>query len=259
VKTMSRKPLAISNWKMALTIAESLSFVHDFRAIADHLLKAVDVVVCPPYTALGSVAQVLRDSQLQLGAQNMAPTGDRARTGEVSARLLADAGCRWVILGHWEVRRHLGDDDDSVNHKVHLALEAGLRPILAVGEAQAADLPLERFLDRQLTQILAGCQARQVADMAFMYEPEGAIGVSAPTSPQHVAAACKLIRGWLRHRWGDAAAEDARIVYGGSVAPEYVADLLAYPEIDGLAATRRGREAATFAKIVQLIARTRHL
>jgi triosephosphate isomerase len=256
---MSRKPLAISNWKMAMTIAESLSFVHDFRAVADHLLEAVDVVVCPPYTALGSVAQALHDSRLQLGAQNMAPSADQARTGEVSARLLADAGCRWVILGHWEVRRHMGDDDDSVNHKIHLALEAGLRPILTVGEAQAADLPLDRFLDRQLAQVLAECQTGQVADMAFMYEPEGAIGVSVPSSPQHVAAACEFIRGWLRHRWGDVAAEGARIVYGGSVAPEYVSDLLAYPEIDGLAATRRGREAATFAEIVKLIARARHL
>jgi triosephosphate isomerase len=256
---MSRQPLAISNWKMAMTITESLSFVHNFRAVADHLLEAVDVVICPPYTALGSVAQALRDSRLQLGAQNMAPTADQARTGEISARLLADAGCRWVILGHWEVRRHMGDDDDSVNHKVHLALEAGLRPILAVGEAQAANVPLERFLDRQLAQILVDCQARQVADMAFMYEPEGAIGVRAPSSPQHVAAACQFIRSWLRRRWGGVAAEGARIVYGGSVAPEYVADLLAYPEIDGLAATRRGREAGTFAKIVQLIAGTRDL
>jgi triosephosphate isomerase len=251
---MSRKPLAISNWKMAMTITESLSFVHDFRAIADDLLEAVDVVVCPPYTALWPVAQALQDGRLQLGAQNVAPSADKAHTGQISAALLADAGCQWVILGHWEVRRHIGDDDAIVNHKVHLALKAGLRPILAVGEAQVASLPLEQTLDRQLAQVLAGCQAGQVANMAFMYEPEGAIGVGAPSSPRHVAAACEFIRSWLHHRWGNVAAEGARVVYGGSVAPEYVADLLAYPEIDGLAATRRGRVAATFAKIVQLIA-----
>jgi triosephosphate isomerase len=259
-----RKPLALSNWKMAMTVAESQAFVHDFEAIAGDLLGRVDVVICPPFTALWSVAQALRGSpsagsgrsRIQLGGQNIAPTADLARTGEISAALLLDVGCRWVMLGHWEVRRHLGDDDATVNRKVHLALEAGLAPILLIGEAHDDDSPLPDALGRQLARMLAGCQVEQVETMAFIYEPEATIGVGAPTSPEHVATGCGFIRDWLRERWGDAVAESVRIIYGGSVAPEYAADLLACPDVDGLGATRRGRDAATFARIMRLIARS---
>ena len=240
-----------------MTVAESLAFVRDFEALAADLLDKVDVVICPPYTALWPVAQVLRDSRIQLGGQNIAPTADPARTGEISAVLLADVGCRWVMLGHWEIRRHLGDDDATVNRKVHLALEAGLTPILLIGEARDDRRPLEEALRRQLERVLAGCQAEQVETMAFVYEPEGAIGVAAPASPEHVAAGCGLIRDWLRGRWGDAVAENVRIIYGGSVAPEHAADLLACPDVDGLGATRRGRDPATFAQIVRLIVTAR--
>jgi len=259
---MTRKPLALSNWKMAMPTVESLAFVRDLEALAGDLLDEVDVVICPPYTALWPVAQALRGSRIQLGGQNIAPTADPARTGEISAALLADVGCRWVMLGHWEVRRHLGDDDAAVNRKVHLALDAGLAPILLIGEACGDDSLLSDALEGQLERVLAGCQAEQVETMAFVYEPEGAIGVAAPASPEHAASGCGLIRGWLRGRWGDVVAESVRIIYGGSVAPEYAADgstelaevLLSCSDVDGLGATRRGRDAATFARIVRLIA-----
>ena len=141
--------------------------------------------------------------------------------------------------------------------QVHLALEAGLAPILLIGEARDDRRPLEEALRRQLERVLAGCQAEQVETMAFVYEPEGAIGVAAPASPEHVAAGCGLIRDWLRGRWGDAVAENVRIIYGGSVAPEHAADLLACPDVDGLGATRRGRNPTTFAQIVRLIVTAR--
>jgi triosephosphate isomerase len=112
-------------------------------------------------------------------------------------------------------------------------------------------------LEWQLERVLVACQAEQVEAMVFVYEPEGAIGVTAPASPEHVAAGCWIIRGWLRGRWGDAVAEGVRIIYGGSVAREYAADLLACPDVDGLGATRRGRDPATFAQIVRLIAQVR--
>lgn len=256
---VTRKPLALSNWKMAMTVADSRAFVRDFEAMAGDLLDRVDVVICPPFTALWLMAQVLRGSRLQLGGQNIAPTADLARTGEISAALLADVGCRWVMLGHWEVRRHLGDDDAAVSRKVHLALDASLAPILLIGEARHDRSPLAEALGRQLERVLAGCRAEQVETMAFVYEPEGAIGVAAPASPEHVAAGCGVIRGWLRERWGGAVAESVPIIYGGSVAPGYAADLLACRDVDGLGATRRGRDAATFAQIVRLIAQMRTL
>ena len=138
-----------------------------------------------------------------------------------------------------------------------MALEAGLTPILFIGEGRDEKAPLAEVLERGLKRMLKGCQPAQVAQMAFVYEPEGAIGVSAPTSPEHVGIACELIRSQLRDGWGKAAAESARIVYGGSVAPEYTPDLLGHPELDGLAATRRGRDPAIFAEIVRLIAEAR--
>jgi triosephosphate isomerase len=187
----------------------------------------------------------------------MASATDPARTGGISAALLAEVGCRWVMLGHWEVRRHLGDDDATVNRKLHLALKAGLRPALFVGEARDDAALAAKALEGQLALILAGCTAEQVATMALVYEPEGAIGLDSPISPEHVTDGCTLIRSWLRCEWGEAAAERLRIVYGGSVAPEFATELMACPDLDGLAATRRGRDPATFAEIVRLISGVR--
>ena len=254
---MPRRPLALSNWKMAMTVAEGLAFVRDFQGLAGDLLAAVDVILCPPFTALWPVGQALRGGRVQMGGQNIAPSGDPARTGEISAALLADAGCRWVMLGHWEVRRHLGDDDATVNRKVRLAIGAGLAPIVLIGEAHDEDVPLPAALERRLAGALEGCDAAQVAKMAFVYEPEGAIGMDLPATPEHVAAGCALVRGWLRRRWGDAVADGVRIIYGGSVAPSHASGLLACPDVDGLGATRRGRDAATFAEIVGEIARAK--
>jgi triosephosphate isomerase len=254
---LTRRPLALANWKMAMTIAESVAFVEAFQAMASDRLAAVDVVLCPPFTALHAVARALRDDRIQLGAQNMAPSTDLARTGEISAALLVDMGCRWVMLGHWEVRRNLGDDDASVNRKVHIALEAGLAPILLIGEARGEKAPAEIAVERQLGRVLHGCDAGQVSRMALVYEPEGAIGVAAPASPEHVAAGCRLIREWVRGQWGDAAADQVRLIYGGSVTPRHAADLLVLPELDGLGVSRRGRDPEAFAQIVRQIGRVK--
>ena len=280
---MPRTPLALANWKMAMTIADSLAFVQDFQALAGDSLDEVEVILCPPFTGLWALTSAQDDDSaqddehdagppsasyrltprasrippIQLGAQDMAPATDPARTGAISAALLADVGCRWVMLGHWEVRRHLGDDNATVNRKLHLALEAGLRPVLFVGEARDDTASAAEALQGQLTLILGGCTAEQVATMAFVYEPEGAIGADAPTSPEHVSNGCTLIRSWLRCEWGEAAATRLRIVYGGSVSPEFAPELMACPDLDGLAATRRGRDPATFAEIVRMIAEVR--
>lgn len=283
---MPRTPLALANWKMAMTVAESLAFIEDFQALAADALQTVQIILCPPYTALWPMARALGKDRaradehhsslalppgsdarhasagqpcapgpaLQLGAQNLAAAADPAHTGQVSAALLVDVGCEWVMLGHWEVRRHLGDDDSIVNRKLHLALEAGLRPVLFVGEARDEAVSLTAALASHLMHTLEGCTAEQVAGMAFVYEPEGAIGLNAPASPEHVETACRFMRSWLRAEWGEAASERARIMYGGSVAPEFAPELLACSELDGLAATRRGRDPAAFAEMVRLIA-----
>jgi triosephosphate isomerase len=259
---MLRKPLALANWKMTMTVAESLTFVRDSQAHLGELLAKLDLVICPPYTALWPVAQELRDRQtrhgstLHLGGQNCAATSDIARTGEISAELLADAGCRWVMLGHWETRRYLDDDDTTVNQKLHLALAAGLTPILLVGEGKQQSAAADA-LAQQLPRILEGCPARQVATLTFVYEPEGKIGLNAPAGAKHVGRGCALIREWVRTQFDDTTAAQIRIIYGGSVTPEHAADLLAHPDVDGLGASSRGRDAATFAAIVRQIAQAK--
>ena len=254
---MVRKPMALANWKMAMTIAESWEWVRDFRAAAGDLLNGIDVVVCPPYTALWAVIQALGDSPIQVGGQNIAPTAELSRTGEISAALLADVGCQRVMLGHWEVRRYLHDDDETVNRKVHLALEAGLSPILLVGEGRDDPPSIETALEKRLEAVLAGCTAEQVMGMAFIYEPEAAIGATKPVTPDHVAAGSGFIRKWVQDHWGANVANSIRIIYGGSVAPEYAHDLLSCPDVDGLGAGRRGRDPESFTEIVRQIVRVK--
>jgi triosephosphate isomerase len=253
----SRKPLALSNWKMAMTISESLAFVREFGELAGDLLPRVDIVLCPPFTGLWAVAEVLANSPMQLGAQNMSAAERAAHTGEISAALLVDVGCEWVVLGHWEVRRYLGDGDETVNRKVHLSLKAGLRPILLVGESRT-DIDVDNALQERLRRVLAGCEAEQVAQMAFVYEPEEAIGAEQPAGAEKVAAGCVLIRAWLKDRWGEAVSERVRVIYGGSVSPQNAARLLAHPDLDGLGASRKGRRSQDFAGIVRQIDRAKN-
>jgi triosephosphate isomerase len=250
----SRKPFALANWKMAMTISESLAFVHAFGAAVGNLAQAVDVVVCPPYTALYAVAQMLADSPVALGAQDLCATPGKAHTGEISAPLLADAGCEWVMLGHWEIRRRTGETDADVNRKMHAAFGAELRPILLIGEAATERGRAEETLSARLPHLFAGCGPEQVAQMAVVYEPEWTIGVQEPASPAAVAGGCGFIRRWIGGEYGAGVAESMRVVYGGSVAPEYAGGLLASPEVDGLGASRKGRDPAAFAEIVGLIA-----
>ena len=254
-----RKPLAIANGKMAMTISESLAFVRAFGESTGELARAVDVVICPPYTGLHAVGQALADSPLHLGAQNLWAGQGNAHTGEISAPLLADVGCEWVLLGHWEIRRRTGETDSDVNRKMHAALEAGLRPILLIGEAATEKAQAEETLASRLPHVFAGCESGQVARMAVVYEPEWTIGVREPASPEIVTAGCAFIRHWIGQEYGAEAATEVRIIYGGSVAPEYAADLLISPEVDGAGASRKGRDPTAFAEIVRLIAAAKGL
>ncbi len=246
---MNRKPFALANWKMAMTIAQSRAFVGEFLARAGPYLDTVEVVICPPYTALAAVADALQGTPVAVGGQDLWPGPGLAHTGAISAELLADAGATWVMVGHWEVRRRLREDDGAVNRKVRAALEGGLRPILLFGEAAG-----EPFDPGRLVVLLEGCDPEAVARMVFVYEPEGAIGQTEPVPPAHAAAGCRSIRRWLAERFGPEVAGQVRIIYGGSVTPEHAAALLASPDVDGLGATRRGRDPAAFAAIVAQIA-----
>ncbi len=253
----NRKPFALANWKMAMTIPEGLAFVRDFTVAVGALAQSVDVVLCPPYTALHPLSQALTNAPIDFGAQDLCAAPGNAHTGEISPELLADAGCGWVMLGHWEVRRRRAESDVQVNKKMLAGLKVGLSPILLMGETATERRHAERVLTRRLPDVFSGCEPRQVAQVAVVYEPEWTIGADQPASPEHIAAGCSVIRRWIEAAFGEDAANRARIIYGGSVAPKDAGELLSSPDLDGLGAGRAGRDPVAFAEIVKLIAKAK--
>ena len=262
---MKRKPVALANWKMEMTISESLGFLRHFEGLAGDLFQQVQVVLLPPYTALHAMSQALGESPIELGAQTVSAAPGGAYTGEISARLVADAGGQWAQLGHWELRRHQLVTDKVVNEKVHQALAVGLGIILLIGEGWGRIATQERIdadrarqvLDCQLSSVLAGCTAEQVRRIVFVYEPEWAISIAKPAPPVHVEASCLFIRQWLATHFDRDLSQAVRLAYGGSVSAAYARNLLALPDLDGLGAARNGRDPGAFAGIVRLIAEAR--
>ncbi|PQP35398.1 triose-phosphate isomerase [Desulfobacteraceae bacterium SEEP-SAG9] len=254
-----RKPLALANWKMAMTISASLAFIGEFRIAVSNLTEAVNVVICPPYTGLYAISQELTGSPVELGAQNLYAAPGIAHTGEISASLLADAGCKWIMLGHWETRRLRGETDTDVNTKMHAGLQAGLCPILMMGEAAKERGRVEKTLAKRLADLFADCEPEQAARLAICYEPEWTIGAEQPASSDVITAGCAFIRRWIEQAYGTDVAKQVRIIYGGSVTPEHAERLLISPDVDGLGASRMGRNPIAFAKIVRVIAAVKGL
>jgi triosephosphate isomerase len=246
----------VANWKMAMTVGESLAFARTFRELAADLVHAVDIILCPPFTALHPVAQVLVRSGIQLAGQNIAPGTEKARTGQVSAALLRDAGCGWVLLGHWEVRRHLGVSDSVVRQQLEVAFDAGLCAIVGVGEGRAEQPAYAPALRAQLDGLLGELRPDQVGRTVLMAEPEWTIGREAPASVEDIGNRVRVIRGWLWNRFGQVA-DRVRVFYGGSVTPEAARTLLGVGGLDGLGVGRKGRDPVAFAQVVRTVAQSR--
>ena len=242
-----------------MTISEALAFARDFRAAVGSLVQLMDIVLCPPFTALHALSEALKDTSIDLGAQNLYAASGKAHTGEVSAVLLADAGCKWVMLGHWEVRRRTGETDVDFNKKMRAGFQAGLHPILLMGEGIQERGKAETELASRLPAMFADCEAAQVAQGVIVYEPEWTIGAREPAPPDYISTSCAFIRNWIEQAFDKDVAQQMRIIYGGSVAPEHVQDLLASPDLDGLGAGRKGRDPFAFAQIVRLIATAKGL
>ena len=249
-----RKPFALANWKMAMTIEEGKKFVTDFLERVGNLTDRAEIVLCPPFTALHALSLAIGRNSLELGAQNLWAGEGIAHTGEISSRLLIDAGCCWVILGHWEVRRRTGETDVDVNRKMHSALQVGLRPILMIGEETGQRGQAESVLAKRLPLFLAESDPEQLGRSVVVYEPEWTIGAPEPASPDYISSACAFIREWIEREYGQEPAREVRIIYGGGVSPEFTKDLLASPDVDGLGAGRKGRDPDAFARMVKTLA-----
>jgi triosephosphate isomerase len=251
--------MAVANWKMAMTISESLAFAEGFPSTVGDLVDSMTIVICPPFTALQTVSQAFSNSAIALGAQDLCAETGKAHTGEISASLIADTGCQWVMLGHWEVRLRTGETDSKINEKLHAAFQAGLKPILLAGERISEQGRVQETLTARLPELFADCDPKQVVQMAVIYEPEWSIGAREPAPSDHVATGCSLIRDWLARAYGTDVAERVRIIYGGSVTPENAKELLGAPDVDGLGTGRKGRDPKAFAKIIRLIAQEKKL
>ncbi len=245
-----RAPLMVGNWKMHKTAAEAVSLVEGLKP---HVapLKDTEVVVCPPFTALGAVARALAGSSIGLGAQNVFWEKEGAYTGEVSAPMLAELGCAYVIVGHSERRHHFAETDEMVQRKARAAVTAGLRPIVCIGESlreREAGSTLD-VLDAQVKGSLRGLSGD--SGIVVAYEPVWAIGTGRTASPAQAQEAHAFIRKLLEGLLSPAAAAATRILYGGSVKPDNVRDLMAQPDVDGALVGGASLDANSFGKIVR--------
>ncbi|MGB0385372.1 MAG: triose-phosphate isomerase [Ardenticatenaceae bacterium] len=249
-----RTPLMAANWKMNLTVNEAVDLLEGLLSrLGGHAPHDREVLICPPATAMSTVATVLDGSGVKWGGQNMHHARKGAFTGQISPLMLTDLGCSYVILGHSECRHIFGESDDTINRKVTLALESGLVPVFAVGEklAQREAGAAESTVVAQLEEGLAGVNSEQAANIVIAYEPVWAIGTGKTASPADAQAMHATIRTWLRQRWGDQIADGVRILYGGSVKPHNVDTLMAQTDIDGALVGGASLKPDSFARIVQ--------
>lgn len=245
-----RRPIVAGNWKMHKTIGEAVDLAAEVRnalTVAD----AVETVLCPPFTALKPLGDLLRYSPIRLGAQNVHWEASGAFTGEISAPLLTDLGCRFVIVGHSERRHGFGETDADVNRKARAALAAGLTPIVCVGETleERESGRADAIVRDQVLRSLDGIGER-LAAVVVAYEPVWAIGTGRTATPDQVQSAHSYIRKLVRDAAGEAAAAGVRIQYGGSVKPENARELFALPDVDGGLIGGASLQADSFIQIV---------
>jgi triosephosphate isomerase len=249
---MSRKKIIAANWKMYKTPAESRQFMEEFvPLVAGHTRD--EIVICPPFVDIAVVVEKAAGSGIEVGAQNMYWEKEGAFTAEISAEMVLGAGCKWVILGHSERRQYFGETDDTVNRRLKVALEAGLAPIVCVGEVKEEREAgiTEDVLRRQCTRAFAGISTRKAAKLAVAYEPVWAIGTGLTATPEMAVEAHVLIRQEAANVFGDDFAKQLRILYGGSVKPENAHSLLSEAEIDGALVGGASLKAESFSKIVK--------
>jgi triosephosphate isomerase len=247
-----RTPIVAANWKMHKTVAEAVELTRGVRkALAD--VTGIEIVLCPPFTALASVRETIGPARIGLGAQNMYYEEQGAFTGEISPSMLAEM-CQYVILGHSERRQYFGETDERVNRKVKAALSHGLTPIMCVGEnlEQNRAGQTVALVGSQVRAALQGISRQDVPRIVIAYEPIWAIGTGLAAEPAEVNRIIAVsIRGVLADLYGEESAQAVRVQYGGSVKPDNMADFARQPEIDGALVGGASLKADGFAAIVK--------
>ena len=249
--TTKRRPIIAGNWKMNKTTVEA-------RELASKLIPLIagvkerDIVLAPPFTALQSVAEVIKGTGIALSAQNLHWEDKGAFTGEISAEMLLDLGCKYVIIGHSERRQFFSESDETVNKKLRQALNKGLLPIVCVGETlkEREAGKANDVIERQVTGALKNVTAAEMQKVTIAYEPVWAIGTGKTATPDQANEIHSFIRKKGEIAYGKEIASALRIQYGGSVTPENVSTLMAMPDIDGALVGGASLKPESFAALV---------
>jgi len=251
---MARIPVFAANWKMHKTVLETVAWIREFAALSKQLKGSdVEVIIAPPFTAIAAAAETARTTSIEIAGQNLYFERQGAFTGETSGAMLKDAGAEYVIIGHSERRKLFGDTDEWVNRKLNAARQAELIPIVCIGETLEERERGETLavLDRQLKAGLDGSTGDQIAATILAYEPVWAIGTGKNATAAEAGEAHTHIRRRLREWFGGAHADKTRILYGGSVKPENIRELIGLEDVDGALVGGASLEARSFAAIIQ--------
>ncbi|PYR60017.1 MAG: triose-phosphate isomerase [Acidobacteria bacterium] len=246
-----RIPFIAGNWKMFKTVHEAVVFVKELRSTVKDAL-GVEIVVAPPFTAIHAAAEAARNTNIGVAAQDLYWEREGAFTGEVSAAMIKEAGAEYVIIGHSERRRLFGETDAIVNRKTQAAIAGGLTPIVCIGETleeRERDLTLA-VLDRQIKDGLDALSAEQIADLVVAYEPVWAIGTGRNATAAQAGEAHAHIRLRIRQWFGADAADRCHVIYGGSVKPDNIREIIAEPDVDGALVGGASLDVNSFADIV---------
>ena len=246
-----RKPLIAGNWKMFKTQDEAAETA---RQLASKIAGVVDVevMIAPPFTALAHVADVIRNSPVALGAQNLYWEKEGAFTGEISPSMLVAAGCRYVIIGHSERRQYFNETDQTVNNKIKSAITYNLVPVMCIGETEIERETDQTFsvLNKQLKIGLEGFTADSLTSLVIAYEPVWAIGTGKAATAEIAQEVHAFIRSWIEKNFSNLIANTIRILYGGSVKPDNVKELMHQPDLDGALVGGASLEADSFSQLV---------
>ncbi|MFH1239403.1 MAG: triose-phosphate isomerase [bacterium] len=246
-----RRPVLAGNWKMNKKIEEAVKLATELKAKLGEV-KDRDIIICPPYTSLGKVRDVIKDSNIKMGAQDLFWEEKGAFTGEVSGPMLKDAGCDYVIIGHSERRQYFGETDESVNKKMKAAFNFGIIPIVCVGETlkQREENITFKVVEKQIHEGIKGLDENSVPKLIVAYEPVWAIGTGKTATPEQAEEVHKFIRQTLKRIYGDGDAHSIRILYGGSVTPANIAGLMNQEDIDGGLVGGASLDTESFIKLV---------
>ncbi|MCP4351943.1 MAG: triose-phosphate isomerase [Desulfobacterales bacterium] len=247
----NRRPLIAGNWKMFKTCSEAAETAGQLVKLTENATD-VDVMIAPQFTALSSVADAVKNTVVSLGAQNFFWEPEGAYTGEISPAMLVSVGCRYVIIGHSERRQYFGETDESVNKKIKAAIQNKLIPVFCVGESEKEREAKDTFsvLDKQVKIGLKDFSSDDLETLVIAYEPVWAIGTGKTATSEQAQEVHQFLRSLVEKNFGNILANSVRILYGGSVKPDNIAELMSMPDVDGALVGGASLDAETFSKIV---------